>query len=127
VLAGGALLVGSAFLPWVRHGPGHSLHGHALADAVIALGNNVPGLSGARLTILWYLVPALGACTWVALGLFSNRPVVVRVVALGALVVAAGATLAFGHAIGFGDLGSGPAVAVLGAALSTEGSFALTS
>ena len=127
MLAGGALLVGSAFLPWVRHGPGHSLHGHALADAVIALGNNVPGLSGARLTILWYLVPALGALTWIALGLFSNRPVVVRVVALCALVVAAGAAFAFGHAIGFGDLGSGPAVALAGAVCSTGGAFALTS
>jgi hypothetical protein len=123
VLAGGALLVASAFLPWVRHGPGRSLHGHALVDAVIALGNNVPGLSSARLTILWYFVPAFGTLAWVAVGAFGRRPIVVRIVASGALLAAVVAAVAFGRAVGFADLGTGPVVALLGALAVVVGAF----
>src|SRR6185312_11498541 len=66
LLVGGAALLVSAFLPWAARGPGHSLHGHALVDAVVALGNTVPGMSAARLTVLWYLVPACGALAWLS-------------------------------------------------------------
>jgi hypothetical protein len=107
----------SAWLPWVRRGPGRSLHGHALVDAVVALGNNVPGLSSARLTVGWYLVPACGALVWIALGLFGRRAVATRVVASATLAVVAVVTFVFGRVAGFGDLGTGPLVALVGAAL----------
>jgi hypothetical protein len=118
VLAGGALLLASAFLPWVRHGFGRSLHGHALVDAVIALGNNdVPGLSSARLTVAWYLVPACGALVWIALGLFGRRSLVARLLASVTLVIVVVVDLVFGRTVGFGDLGVGPVVALGGALL----------
>jgi hypothetical protein len=112
------MLVASAFLPWVRRGPGHSLHGHALVDAVLALGNNLPGVHGASLTVFWYLVPAFGALTWVALGL-SRRAV--TPIAIAALAVTALVVVAFGRAVGFGDLGSGPLLAIIGATVATAG------
>jgi hypothetical protein len=117
VVVGGALVLVSALLPWVRRGPGRSLHGHALVDAVVALGNNVPGLSSARLTIAWYLVPACGTLTWIALGLFGRRAVATRVVASVTVVVVVLVDIAFGRVVGFGDLGTGPLVALVGAAL----------
>ena len=68
-LVGGAALVASAFLHWIARGAGSGLRGHALVDALIALGKHVPALSAGRLTILWYLVPASGA---LAIILFSS-------------------------------------------------------
>jgi hypothetical protein len=124
LLAGGALLVAAAFLPWVRRGPGRSLHGNDLADAVVALGNNVPGLSGARLAVLWYLVPACGALTWVAFGVSGRASRTTRAVAVAAIVVAGAVTVAFGRAVGFGDLGLGPLVASVGALLVVVAAFA---
>jgi hypothetical protein len=121
VLAGGALLVVCAFLPWVRRGPGHSLHGHDLVDAVVALGNTVPGLSSMRLTIVWYLVPALGALTWVVFGIFGRRMHVLTIVAVLACVVGALAFVAFGRGVGFGDLALGAYFALVGALLCGAG------
>jgi hypothetical protein len=124
VLAGGALLVGSAFLPWVRHGPGRSLHGHALVDGVIALGNNGPGSALSHLAVLWYLVPALGALAWIGVGAFGRNAPVTRVVAAAALVVTVGLGIVFARVVGAGNLGAGPAVAVVGAAAFAAGAFA---
>ncbi|HVJ98915.1 MAG TPA: hypothetical protein VNC41_18970 [Acidimicrobiia bacterium] len=113
-LVGGAALVLSAFLPWVARGPGSGLRGHDLVDTVVALGNNVPALSAGRLTILWYLIPALGAASWIAFGLFGARAAATRVIAgAGALM----ATLTFGafiQLVGWDRLGWGPKVALLG-------------
>ena len=69
VVCGGGALVVSAFAHWVRRGNGSGLRGHALVDAIIAVGRHFPGMSGARLTVLWYLVPAAGAASWIATGL----------------------------------------------------------
>jgi hypothetical protein len=126
VLAGGALLLVSALLPWVRRGPGRSLHGHALVDAVVALGNNLPGLSSARLTVGWYLVPAFGALAWIALGLLGRTSIVTRVVASATLVVVAFVDVVFGRVVGFGDLGSGPLVALAGALAVAIGAWSRT-
>ena len=113
-LVGGAALVVSAFLSWVARGPGSGLRGHDLVDTVVALGNNVPALSAGRLTILWYLIPALGAASWIAFGLVGARSPAARVIAgAGALM----ATLTFGafvRLVGWDRLGWGPKVAFLG-------------
>src|SRR5204862_7107026 len=69
VMVGGAVLVASAFVHWVSRGSGSGLRGHALVDALIADERRLPGVSETRLTILWYLVPAIGASCWVATGL----------------------------------------------------------
>ena len=68
-VGGGAALLVSAFTHWVRRGPGSRLRGHDLVDTLVALGRDLPGLSSARLTVLWYLVPALGAASWISVGL----------------------------------------------------------
>jgi hypothetical protein len=112
LLLAGAALLASAFLPWVRHGPGHTLHGHALVDTVVALGNTVAGLSAARLTVLWYVIPATGALIWVSVGALGPGSVATRVVAVVGVVAAFFAFVAFGHALGFGSLGSGAFVAL---------------
>jgi hypothetical protein len=122
MLLGGALLVASAFLPWVRRGPGRTLHGHDLVDAVVALGNNVPGLSSGRLAVLWYLVPALGAATWAAVGLLGRASRTARVVAGVGAAVAALTVVAFGRVAGFGDLGLGALAALVGAGALACGS-----
>jgi hypothetical protein len=122
VLAGAALIF-SAFLPWVRHGPGHTLHGHALVDTVVALGNTVPGLSAARLTVLWYVIPAAGALVWVTIGALGPGSLATRIVAVISLFAALGAFLAFGHALGFGALGTGAFFALGGGLVAVTGAF----
>ena len=72
-VAGGGALFGSAFVRWVARGAGSGLRGHALVDAAVALGGTVPALSIGRLTVLWYLVPTLGAVGWIACGLGGPR------------------------------------------------------
>jgi hypothetical protein len=114
-LAGGGALFVSAFLYWVASGPGSGLRGHRLVDAVVALGRHVPALSTGRLTILWYLVPALGAASWIACGLGGARHRAARIIAGTALVVTLLVAAAFVHLVGLSDLGWGPKVAVLGA------------
>lgn len=114
---GGASLVVAAFVPWVARGHGSSLRGHELIDALVALGRHVPAFSQARLTVLWYLVPALGATSWIALGLAgpSSRPT--RTVAAVALATTLACVWAFGRLADYGDFGLGPWLAISGAAL----------
>ena len=113
-LVGGAALVVSAFLSWVARGPGSGLRGHDLVDTVVALGNNVPALSAGRLTILWYLIPALGAASWIAFGVVGMRAPAARVIAVAGVVMAACALGAFVRLVGWDRLGWGPKVAFLG-------------
>lgn len=114
-LAGGATLFASAFLNWVARGTGSGLRGHALVDTVVALGRDVPALSNGRLTVLWYLVPALGAASWVACGLGGPDSRVSRALAAAALVMTVVTVGAFVRLVGFSRLGWGPKVAVAGA------------
>lgn len=114
-LAGGAALLVSAFVRWVASGTGSGLRGHALVDALVALGRDVPGLSINRLTILWYLVPAFGAASWIAWGLGGGRTRASRVLAGGALVVSVLTVAAFVRLVGVDRLGWGPKVALVGA------------
>ncbi len=88
-LAGGAGLFASAFLYWVSRGPGSGLRGHDLIDTIAALGRHIPALSAGRLTILWYLVPALGAASWIAGGIAGSHSRGARIVAGVTLVVTA--------------------------------------
>lgn len=125
VLVGGAALVASAFSHWVSSGYGSGLRGHDLVDALISVGRHFPGLGTVQLTVIWYLVPALGAASWIATGLrgAGSRPV--RIVAASATIVAAAAFLAFGRLIGFANLGLGAWLAVLGAAALVAGSWVI--
>jgi hypothetical protein len=122
-VAGGAALLGSAFLHWVRRGPGSRLRGHDLVDTLVALGRDLPGASSARLTVLWYLVPALGAATWIAVGLTGASSRWTRGVAVAAAVVTGLVVVAFGRLAGFGDLGAGPALAAGGAVAVLVGAY----
>jgi hypothetical protein len=124
VIGGAALLV-SVFLPWVRRGPGNSLRGHDLIDTLVALGHELPGASTARLTVLWYVVPALGAASWISIGLTGPTSRATRVVVVAATVFGALVVLAFGRLAGFGDLGAGPYAVMLGAVAMCAGAFAI--
>jgi hypothetical protein len=114
-VVGGAALLGSAFMHWVSRGTGSGLRGHALIDTVVALGRDVPALSAGRLTILWYLVPAVGAGSWIACGLTGPRSRAARAVAAAALVATILVDLAFVKLVGLDRLGWGPKVAMVGA------------
>ncbi len=114
-LAGGGALFLSAFLHWAASGPGSGLRGHALVDAVVALGRSVPVLSTGRLTILWYLVPALGTASWVGCGLSGAHSRASRIIAAGAFVVSVVVGAAFVHLLTWSRVGWGPVVAVTGA------------
>jgi hypothetical protein len=120
-LGGGALLA-SSLLHWVAHGPGSGLRGHELIDAIVGLGRHVPALSAARLTVVWYLVPALGAVSWIVLGWRGVRSRSALVVAVVALVAALLAVGAFIRLVGVGDLGPGGWIAAIGALLLTVAS-----
>jgi hypothetical protein len=115
VALGGAALVVSAFAHWVSEGAGSGLRGHALVDAIIAVGHHLPGLSAARITVLWYLVPASGAASWVALGLRGAGSRATRIVAIIAGVVTAGSVAAIGGLAGYAKLGIGAWLAIAGA------------
>ncbi len=125
VLVGGAALVASAFVHWVSSGDGSGLRGHALVDALIAVGRHFPGLSAARLTILWYLIPALGAASWIAAGLRGVGSRAARVVSVAAAVASAVAFVAFGWLVGFSHLGLGAWTALIGSAALVTGSWAI--
>jgi hypothetical protein len=114
-LAGGVALFASAFLNWVARGTGSGLRGHALVDTVVALGRDVPALSNGRLTVLWYLVPAFGAVSWIACGLGGHDSRTSRVLAGAALVTTVVTVGAFVRLVGFSRLGWGPKVAFAGA------------
>jgi hypothetical protein len=121
-LAGGAVLVASAFLPWIADGPGKSLHGHSFIDAVIALGNtHVSGVPAARLAVFWYAIPALGALMWLAVGATGVASRITRLLAAATVLLTTVTLLAFGRVAGFDNLASGPYVAVAGALLVTAG------
>ena len=113
--AGGVALLSSLWLPWVRKGAGSTLRGHDLVDALVAIGRTYPGLSGARLTVLWYLVPALGALAWVVVGMAGTASRVALVHAVVTVVVVALVFLAFVRLAGLDDLGAGAFSALLGA------------
>ena len=115
-LVGGGALFASAFLQWVARGTGSGLRGHDLVDAVVALGREVPLLSTGRLTILWYLVPALGTASWIACGLTGARSRASRIVAgRGDRGGGARRPRRSSASSGSSRLGWGPKVAVLGA------------
>jgi hypothetical protein len=123
VALGGAALVASAFAHWVSQGVGSGLRGHDLVDAIIAVGRHLPGLSVARVTVLWYLVPALGAASWIALGLSGAGSRATRAVAIAAAIVTIGSVAAIGGLVGYGKLGSGAWLAILGAAALVVGAW----
>ncbi|GIU88391.1 MAG: hypothetical protein KatS3mg009_2906 [Acidimicrobiia bacterium] len=123
-IGGGGALLASAFVHWLRRGPGHTLRGHELVDAVVALGGTLPGLTAARLTVLWYLVPLTGALAWVACGLWGAGSRVTRGLAVVAAVVTTLVVGAFVWTVGTGALGPGPYVAAAGAAAVLGGSWA---
>lgn len=123
-LAGGAALVASAFLHWIARGAGNGLRGHALVDALVALGKHVPALSSGRLTILWYLVPGLGAVSWIVYGVVGARGRSARIVALAALMIVLVADAAFRQLAGSARLGWGPKVALLGGLALCAGAWA---
>jgi hypothetical protein len=108
-------MLASAFLHWVSRGEGSGLRGHALVDAVVALGRHVPALSSGRLTVLWYLVPALAAVSWIACGLGGPHGRASRAIAAAALVVTVVAVAVFVRLVGVARLGWGPKVAMVGA------------
>jgi hypothetical protein len=122
-LVGGAALVASAFLHWIARGAGSGLRGHALVDAIVALGKHVPALSVGRLTVLWYLIPALGATSWIAFGVAGARSRAARIVAVIALVAVLIAAVAFRQLAGTARLGWGPKVALLGSVLLCVGAW----
>lgn len=122
-LVGGGALVASAFLQWIARGAGSGLRGHALVDALVALGNHVPALSAGRLTIVWYLVPALGAVSWIVFGVAGARTRAVRIAAVVAFAVVLVAALAFRRLAGTADLGWGPKVALAGGVLLCIGAW----
>jgi hypothetical protein len=122
-LAGGAALVASAFLHWIARGAGSGLRGHALVDAIVALGKHVPALSVGRLTVLWYLVPALGAASWIVFGILGARSRATRIVALAAMLTVLFAAGAFRHLVGTARLGWGPKVALLGGVMLAVGAW----
>ena len=123
VIIGGAALVASAFTHWVSRGNGSGLRGHALIDAIVAVGRHFPGMSAARLTLLWYLVPATGAASWIATGLRGPGSRAARAVAVTAAFASVASTVAFGWLVGFANLGSGAWLALLGAAALLVGSW----
>src|SRR5262249_20276043 len=100
VIGGGAAMVASAFAHWVSRGTGSGLRGHALFDAIIVAGRHFPGMSGARLTVLWYLVPASGAASWIAMGLRGVGSRAARAIAVVAVIVVVGSIGAVGRLVG---------------------------
>ena len=109
----------SPFVRWVRRGPGNTLSGREMIDAIVALGDTLPGLSAARLAVAWYLVPASGAVLFIAVGLGGRR----RAAAGFALGVTALVFVGFVRLAGFADLGPGPWLAVAGALLAAATSW----
>lgn len=116
VTLGGGALIASAFAHWISEGDGSGLRGHALIDAIVSVGRHFPGLSAARLTVLWYLVPASGAASWIATGLWGAGSRWARIAAGVAAFSVALSTVAFGWMVGFSHLGPGVWLGLSGAA-----------
>ncbi len=123
VTFGGGALILSAFVHWIGEGDGSGLRGHALIDAIVAIGRHFPGLSAARLTVLWYLVPASGAASWIAIGLRGAGSRWTRVAAGVAACSALLSTAAFGWMVGYSHLASGAWLALGGSAALVAGSW----
>jgi hypothetical protein len=113
-LVGGGALFASAFVHWVTHGPGSASTGHKLIDEIVALGKHVPALSAARLTVFWYLLPALGAIGWIVIGLRGANSWWARGVGIAAFVFAFLVVLAFQQLVTIHRFSWGPWLAVLG-------------
>jgi hypothetical protein len=122
-LVGGAAVFASAFVHWVTHGPGSASTGHQLIDEIVALGKHVPALSSARLTVLWYLLPALGALGWLVVGLLGAHSWWARGVASATLLMALAVFIAFEQLVTLHHLGWGPWLALGGAALMCAASW----
>lgn len=114
-LVGGAALLVSPMLQWVRRGPGNTLSGREMIDAIVPLGETLPGMSAARLAVLWYLVPASGAALWIAVGLDALR----RSTAIVGALIAILAFVGFARLAGLGDLAVGPWLALAGGVTAT--------
>ena len=120
---GAAALFASAFVHWIARGPGSGLRGHALVDALVRVGRHVPALSAARLTVVWYLIPACGALAWIACGLRGARSLWARVVGSVAFVAAVLAYVGFAHLATAARLGWGPKLALAGAVVCLAASW----
>ena len=114
-ICAGGFLIGSAFLAWVRHGPGSSLRGHELVDTLLSLRRSVPAGGALALSSLWYLIPMCGALTLLRVGLSPARrgALLLAVLALGATVFSG---FLLWWTIGFADTGVGFWAAFFGAA-----------
>ena len=73
--------------------------------------------------MLWYLVPALGAASWISVGLTGPASRWTRGVAIAAVVVSVLALFAFARLAGWRDLGVGAPLAVAGALALLAGTF----
>jgi hypothetical protein len=123
VIVGGGALVISAFMHWVSRGYGSGLRGHALIDAIVAVGRHFPGMSVAQLTVLWYLVPAFGASSWIVAGLRGAGSKAERVIAVLAAAATLASALAIVWLVGFSHLGPGAWVALAGAVALVVGAW----
>jgi hypothetical protein len=113
-VVGGALMLVSAFVPWVRRGAGSTLHGHALIDTIAAVGHQHGyGTATTLLAIAWYAIPACGALAWVVVG-FDVHGATGRAVAAIACVITAVVDVFFATKVGT-RAGSGVYAAALGA------------
>ncbi len=75
------------------------------------------------MTIVWYLVPALGAVSWIVYGV-RGRARAAQVVAIVALFVTVVAAIAFRDLAGTARLGWGPKLALTGGVLLVVGAWA---
>ena len=112
-----------AFAHWVSRGDGSGLRGHALIDALIAVGRHLPGLSTARLPSSGISYRRRGALSWIATGLHGAGDRTTRIVAAVSVVSVAASLVAFGFLVGFAHLGIGSWLAVAGAAALVIGSW----
>ena len=99
------------------------MRGYHLVDALVGLGRAVPGLSGGRLTLLWYLVPACAALSWIVYGLAKPGGRAVRAVGAATVVVVGLVLAAFVRAVGVRGAGLGAALALAGAIALVVGAW----
>jgi hypothetical protein len=123
-LVGGGALLASAFVRWVTRGPGSASTGHKLIDEIVALGKHVPALSAARLTVFWYLLPALGAIGWIVIGLRGANSWWARGFGIAALVATFLVFVAFQQLVTIHRFSWGPWLALGGALLMFASSMA---
>jgi hypothetical protein len=122
-LVGGGALFASAFVHWVTRGPGSASIGHKLIDEIVALGKHVPELSAARLTVFWYLLPALGAIGWIVVGFRGTNSWWARGVGIAAFACAFLVVLAFQQLVTIHRFSWGPWLALGGGVLMLTSSL----